>query len=240
MKNRVILIGIILIAILWLLSGKKYYGQPILKFDYGNSAIQVQDIQAYSNSMTFTVQTDIDYAAVSDMEQLQIKCDVYASKLLSTWEVGEVSSGQFYGFFDNNGKLAAHVGINSIGLKHRFIKIILCSKTEDDWKPVEVSWSNFYFPQREIRYFTFEHQKSPIKVTCSNKRELSFRIDGFENQIGPEIKVICHNGVIIADVEDSYGHASSKRKYYTFVLKDEVNIDDIQEIIVEKIRLEEK
>lgn len=83
-KKRVIYVVVIFMAILWLLSGKKYYGQPTLKFDFENEDIQIQDIQAYSNSMTFTVQTDMDYAAVADTEQLQLKCGVYVSKFFSS------------------------------------------------------------------------------------------------------------------------------------------------------------
>lgn len=234
--KHIIFAGIFLLLILcFLFSKPTYYGQPSMELKSGNHTIQIQNIKAFSNSMSFTILTDMDYEEATANGRWELRCGL-----------GGVSSllygggyGQSLSFFEKSGKLAAQVDINSIGLRNRTIKMIMDAEEDDGMEPIEIAWRNLYFPKREIRYFAEENEEKPVKVVCSNGKEIYFKLNGNRAFGGDDDKIIYHDGTVLDRMDGSYGHGSNNWKYYNIVFREEVDLDEIREIHVGNAVLKE-
>lgn len=238
MKKIALKIGIAICCLVLLLliyenSGCRYSGGDTLDFKKSEGIVSLSDINAGISTMDFSINTGLDYSEEL-AERVAVSYDLYPLKIMSIIDAGDSSGGYSYKAENASGKLRVNVIMDNKDLKYRHIRLSLW---DGNSMLDSVMWKNSYSTEDDSKLFTCDEIADKIKVTCANKRELSFQLieEGeWEDHSDREVVIILNDGSSITDFEtmNRLGSAGNhKRKnYYAFRLLDDLSMEQVKEI----------
>ena len=229
-----------LLILLYSMGGRRYYGQSDMGLSADSGKITITDMNATADYMSFTILTDIDYSTDIEDGLWDVRCETFYSRILNAFYLDDTSSAQSYRCYERDGKLAADMEINSFGLSHKYIKITLLQQQDVKANQDSFLWKNSYFSKKKSKYFIADDGQR-IKAVCSGNREISIKIESLKNMEEGEEEVFFRNGMVVTS-ESVYvdGSLGKRQKYrYSIVLKEDVDINDIVKIEIDKMTLEE-